>query len=113
MSARLTGKTLGGLQGEPQRTVPSDVRTGDPSPRVRGPRPVTQYPVPHPDQGHRVHLTVPAFDGERLVQPARVTMFHNGVLVHLNEDLRGETGHRILPQYTKKISNVLISRFGS
>ncbi len=44
-------------------------------------------------------LTAPKFANGRLVSPARVTMFHNGVLVHLNEEVRGETGHRIVPQY--------------
>ena len=31
-------------------------------------------------------------------------MFHNGLLVHLNEEIRGETGHRILPEYKRKVS---------
>ena len=31
-------------------------------------------------------------------------MFLNGVPVHLNEQVRGETGHRILPAYTKTVS---------
>ncbi len=49
-------------------------------------------------------FTAPKFDGDRLVKPARVTMFHNGVLVHLNDEIYGETGHRILPAYHQKIS---------
>ncbi|MBI5385904.1 MAG: DUF1080 domain-containing protein [Verrucomicrobia bacterium] len=49
-------------------------------------------------------FTAPVFEGEKLLKPARVTMFHNGVLVHLNEEIHGETGHRILPAYTKKVS---------
>ncbi len=49
-------------------------------------------------------FTAPKFEGERLVAPARVTMFHNGALVHLNAEIHGETGHRILPVYTQKIS---------
>ncbi len=44
------------------------------------------------------------FDGDRLIEPARLTMLHNGVLVHLNEPIRGETGHQILPEYKQKIS---------
>jgi hypothetical protein len=44
------------------------------------------------------------FDGEKLVQPARVTVFQNGVLVLLNEEIHGETGHRIQPEYKQKIS---------
>ena len=31
-------------------------------------------------------------------------MFHNGMLVHLNQEVRGETGHRILPEFKQKVS---------
>lgn len=51
-----------------------------------------------------VVFTAPKFDGDKLVAPARVTLFHNGVLVQSNEEIHGETGHRIVPQYTQKIS---------
>lgn len=44
------------------------------------------------------------FDGDKLVSPARVTVLHNGVLVHLNEEIHGETGHRIVPEYKQRIS---------
>lgn len=38
-----------------------------------------------------------AADG-KLLEPARVTMLHNGVLVHLNQELLGPTAHRsVLP----------------
>jgi hypothetical protein len=47
----------------------------------------------------------PKFDGDRLVEPARLTMLHNGVLVHLNEVIHGETGHQILPEYKQKVSS--------
>jgi hypothetical protein len=46
----------------------------------------------------------PKFDGEKLLSPARVTVFHNGVLVQLNEEIHGETGHRIVPEYKHHIS---------
>jgi hypothetical protein len=49
-------------------------------------------------------FTAPVFDAGKLVQPARMTMFHNGVLVHLNETIHGATGHRILPEYNAKRS---------
>lgn len=55
-------------------------------------------------QSFDIVFTAPKFDGDKLLQPARVTMFHNGVLVHLNEEVRGETGHRILPAYNQKVS---------
>ena len=34
-----------------------------------------------------------------LVSPARVTLFHNGVLVHLDRPMWGATAHRALPSY--------------
>jgi hypothetical protein len=56
-------------------------------------------------QSFDIVFTAPRFDGATLLQPARVTMFHNGVLVHLNEEIHGETGHRIVPAYTQKKSS--------
>ena len=32
------------------------------------------------------------------------TVLHNGVLVQLNEEIHGETGHRVVPAYTQKTS---------
>ena len=55
-------------------------------------------------QSFDIVFTAPRFEGGKLTQPARVTMFHNGVLVHLNAEIHGETGHRILPAYTKTVS---------
>jgi hypothetical protein len=55
-------------------------------------------------QTYDIIFHVPVFEGEKLLQPARVTMFHNGLLVHLNEEIHGETGHRILPAYNHKVS---------
>jgi hypothetical protein len=34
-----------------------------------------------------------------LASPARATVFHNGVLVHLDQEFFGETSHRTLPAY--------------
>ncbi len=50
-----------------------------------------------------IAFTAPVFDGERLVKPARVTVFHNGILVQNDEEIHGPTGHRILPAYKKPI----------
>jgi len=71
---------------------------GQTPPLVNATRPPGQW------QSYDIVFTAPVFAGGKLVRPARVTMFHNGVLVHLNEEIRGETGHRILPEYKKQVS---------
>jgi hypothetical protein len=38
-----------------------------------------------------------------LVRPAIVTVFHNGVLIHYQQQLLGPTGHRILADYSKEL----------
>lgn len=72
---------------------------GQTPPLVNVTRPPGQW------QTFDIVFTAPRFDGEQLVAPARVTMFHNGVLVHLNEKIHGETTHRALPQYRRKVSS--------
>ena len=65
-------------------------------------------------QSYDIVFTAPVFTDGRLAQPARVTLFHNGVLAHLNEEIHGEIGHRVLPEYRQKISKgpVLLHRHG-
>jgi len=41
----------------------------------------------------------PKFDGAKLKSPARVTVFHNGVVVHHDTSLNGPTTHRKVLQY--------------
>jgi hypothetical protein len=69
---------------------------GQTPPLVNGCRPPGEW------QTYDIVFTAPVFEGERLVGPPRVTMFHNGLLVHLDQEIKGETGHRILPEFKKK-----------
>ena len=55
-------------------------------------------------QSFDIVFIAPRFDGEKLQAPARVTVFQNGVLILLNEEIHGETGHRIIPEYKHKES---------
>ncbi len=51
-------------------------------------------------QSFDIIWTAPVFEGDVLVSPAKVTLFHNGVLVHHNQVVRGPTTHRdILPYH--------------
>ena len=71
---------------------------GQTPPLVNASRPPGEW------QTYDIVFTAPVFDGDKLVAPPRVTMFHNGLLVHLNEEIHGETGHRIIPEFKKKVS---------
>jgi hypothetical protein len=56
-------------------------------PLVNASRPPGQW------QSYDIIWTAPRFDADgKLVSPARVTLFHNGVLVHNNVELIGDTG---------------------
>ena len=55
-------------------------------------------------QSFDIVFNAPKFENGKLLQPARVTVFQNGVLVLLNEEIHGETGHRILPKYDHQSS---------
>lgn len=48
-------------------------------------------------QSYDIVFTAPRWEGDRLVSPPRITMHHNGVLVHLNQEIFGETGHKVVP----------------
>ncbi len=41
----------------------------------------------------------PRFDGDKLTRPASVTVFLNGVLLHVDQELIGPTGHRDVYPY--------------
>jgi hypothetical protein len=54
-------------------------------------------------QTYDIVFFAPVFEKGKLEKPARVTVFHNGLLVHHNQEIFGPTGHRILPKYEKPI----------
>lgn len=52
-------------------------------------------------QSFDIVFEAPRFDsGGSLVEPAYVTVFHNGVLLHHRRAFLGRTAHRTLPEYT-------------
>ncbi len=53
-------------------------------------------------QSYDIVFSAPAFKSGKLARPATVTMFHNGLLVHHNQEIMGQTGHRILPSYRQQ-----------
>jgi hypothetical protein len=55
-------------------------------------------------QSYDMVFRAPRYEGDKLVAPPRLTMFHNGVLVHLDQEIYGETGHKVLPRNRRKIS---------
>jgi hypothetical protein len=50
-------------------------------------------------QSFDIVLQPPAFDGDKLVEPARITMHHNGVLVHHHQEVYGGSPHLRLAPY--------------
>jgi len=54
-------------------------------------------------QSYDIIFFAPVFKGDKLEKPAYVTVLHNGVLVHHNQQIYGPTGHRILAKYDKPI----------
>ncbi len=56
-------------------------------------------------QSFDIMFTAPKWNGETLLAPARITMLHNGVLVHLNQEIFGETGHKVIPRQRRKVSS--------
>jgi hypothetical protein len=51
-------------------------------------------------QTYDIVFTAPRFDDDgQVTAPARITMFHNGVLVHRNQEIYGHTPHLRLASY--------------
>ncbi|MHC4178023.1 MAG: 3-keto-disaccharide hydrolase [Planctomycetota bacterium] len=52
-------------------------------------------------QSFDVVFTAPVFEGDKLNRRAVVTMFHNGVLVHLGQEVMGPMAHRQIVPYRR------------
>jgi hypothetical protein len=50
-------------------------------------------------QSYNIIFYAPVFQDGKLERPARVTILHNDVLVHHNQEIYGRTTHRNLPRY--------------
>lgn len=68
-------------------------------PKVNASRPPGEW------QSYDLVFTAPRFEAGKPLRPGRLTLFHNGVLVHLEEEIRGETGHKVLPQYRRALTH--------
>ena len=51
-------------------------------------------------QSFNIVFEAPKFDGEKLIKPAFVTIFHNGVLVHHHQEIIGRVAHKKVGRYT-------------
>ncbi len=58
---------------------------------------VTASQAPGRWQIYDIIFTAPKFDGDKLAQPATVTVLFNGVLVQNNQEIYGPTTHAMLP----------------
>ena len=66
---------------------------GQTPPLVNASRPPGEW------QTFDIFFTAPVFEGDKLVRPARLSLIHNGVLVHNHVEILGETGHKKAPRY--------------
>jgi hypothetical protein len=61
-------------------------------------------------QTYDIIFHAPRFDAKgKLLQPARMTVFHNGILVHDNAELTGPTAHGARPPYEAHADKLPVS----
>jgi hypothetical protein len=61
-------------------------------------------------QSYDIVFHRPRFDADgQLIEPARLTVFHNGVLVHDNDALTGPTAHKARPPYKAHADRLPVS----
>lgn len=53
-------------------------------------------------QSYDLTFVPPVYEGDKVVSPARITLFHNGVVVQNGEAYLGPTQHRKLASYPEK-----------
>ena len=63
------------------------------------PPPVNVSRKPGEWQAYDIVFEAPKFEGEKLVKPAYVTVFHNGVLMHHRKEIIGRMAHRVVGTY--------------
>jgi len=51
-------------------------------------------------QSYDIYFEAPAFDGEKLVKPAYITVVHNGVLLHHRKPYLGPMRHKVMTKYS-------------
>ena len=68
---------------------------------IYGQWPPLVNPIRPPGQWNTYDIAfeAPRFEGEKLVKPAFVTIFFNGIVVHNRKELNGSTEHRALGTY--------------
>lgn len=63
-------------------------------------------------QSFDITFNAPVFEGKKLVSPAYVTVYHNGVLVHHHEPIRGPTAWRAIAPYKPHPAKLPLSLMG-
>ena len=63
-------------------------------------------------QSFDITFTAPVFEGKKLVWPGFATVYHNGVLVHNHESIRGPVAHKKVDPYKPHPSQLPLGLMG-